>query len=167
MLDVMHSPDVALLEARVTSVSAARKAPATTSGKGEQMDDHNVPSEQGATGTGSAATTAKEKISGTVSNVKDKISEISRTAGQKIEQARESAAGALDQAAVSVLSGSEQVSGAANSVADNLGATAAYVRDADLQSVGNDVLDLVKRYPWPMIAFAAVMGFAVGRRSKW
>ena len=129
------------------------------------MDDYNDQSghAEAARIADGGAIAAKEKLSEGASSVKEKVADLSRTAAHKMEQARESVAGVLDQTALSMLSGSDRISAAANSVADNLGATAAYVRRSDLKAVGEDILDLMKRYPWQTVAAGAILGFMVGR----
>jgi len=80
-----------------------------------------------------------------------------------MDEARESAALVLDQTAYSIMSGSETVSGAASSVAQNLGATAGYIHRADLKTAGQDIAAAVKRYPWLAVAAAVLVGILLGR----
>jgi TolA-binding protein len=88
--------------------------------------------------------------------------------------ARKSTAGTLDQTAAKLHSGGNQLSGAAHAVADQISgvahgtadkfqAAADYIRQTDLKGMGEDLKDIVKRYPGPALAAAAVLGFIVAR----
>jgi ElaB/YqjD/DUF883 family membrane-anchored ribosome-binding protein len=126
------------------------------------MENYNSQPYPESTPGSSAATAARMVVEG-ASNASDKVAELSRTAADKIDSSRESAAGALDKTATSLHAGSDQIANAAHSAADKIQATADYVRNTDLQGMSNDVQDLVKRYPGPALAAAAVLGFLVAR----
>ena len=87
----------------------------------------------------------------------------SAKAADKIEDSRQNTASALDRTATTLHSGSDQLSDFGHSAADRLQSTAAYLRETDLQSMGQDIQDLIRRYPAQCLAAAAVLGFLVAR----
>jgi hypothetical protein len=132
------------------------------------MDDYNNPLSEtpGGQPERGAATAARMKLS-------EKAAEVKETA-DNIDESRKSTAGALDQTAAKLhssgdrLSGAahtaaDQISGAAHGTADKLRAAADYIRETDLKGMGEDLKDIVKRYPGPALAAAAVLGFIVAR----
>lgn len=116
-----------------------------------------------------AASKVGDKISSMSSQAKDKASDLGRTAASKIDQNRDAAAGGLETAASTLhdkadsLPGGETVTNLAHSAADQLTATAEYVRQHDVNSMMSDVERLVKNNPGPSLLVAAVVGFLVGR----
>jgi ElaB/YqjD/DUF883 family membrane-anchored ribosome-binding protein len=131
------------------------------------MDDFNTnnPSgqtshEQSESGTGTAA---RMKISEKAADVKEKVADFGRRAVDSIDDSRKTAAGALDRTASTLHSSGDQLSDAAHTAANKLQATADYVRQTDLKGMAADVQDVVKRYPGPSLAVAAVLGFLVAR----
>jgi ElaB/YqjD/DUF883 family membrane-anchored ribosome-binding protein len=102
-------------------------------------------------------------ITETLSNAKDKVTDFGRRSADKINQSRESAAGALEKTASSLHSSADSVSGVAHSTADSVQAAADYVRRTDLNGMVNDIGEVVKRYPGPALAAAAILGFLVAR----
>ena len=144
------------------------------------MDDTNNPTsetpygEAEGGGGGGAATAARRKLSEKAADVKDKVADFGRKAVDNIDESRQSTAGALAQTAAKLHSGGEQLSGAAHAAAhqisgvahdaaDKLQAAADYIRDTDVKRMGEDLKDIVKRYPGPALAAAAVLGFLVAR----
>jgi hypothetical protein len=134
------------------------------------MDDYNKQPGQSSpygesTGTGAQATAArlKEQVSDKASDIKEKVSDFGRKTVEKIDHSRQSAADALDQTAASLHSGGDRLSGAAHSAASSIQATAEYVRHTDVQGMAADVGEIVKRYPGPALAAAAILGFLVAR----
>jgi ElaB/YqjD/DUF883 family membrane-anchored ribosome-binding protein len=134
------------------------------------MDDYNTQSGQSSsygesTGTGAAGTAArmKEQVSEKAGDIKEKVSDFGRKAVEKIDDSRQSAADVLDQTASSLHSGGDKLSGAAHSAANSIQATAEYVRQTDVKGMAADVGELVKRYPGPALAAAAILGFLVAR----
>jgi hypothetical protein len=140
------------------------------------MDDYNNPSGETPYGQpeSGAATAARMKFSEKAAEVKEKVADFGRKTADSIDESRESTAGALDQTAAKLHSGGDQLSGAAHTAADRifgvahgaadkLQAAADYIRETDLKSMGEDLKDIVKRYPGPALAVAAVLGFIVAR----
>jgi hypothetical protein len=140
------------------------------------MDDYNIPT--GETPypqpEGKAATATRMKLSEKAAEVKEKVADFGRKAMENIDDSRENTAGALDQTAAKLHSGVDHLSGAAHSAADQISgvahvtadklqAAANYIRETDLKGIGKDLKDIVKRYPGPALAAAALLGFIVAR----
>src|SRR6202453_801667 len=143
------------------------------------MDDYDKPTSETPYGQseGGAATAARKKVSETAAEVKEKVAEFGRKTVDNIDESRKGTAGALGQAAAKLHSGGEQLSGAAHTAADQISgvahvaadkleAAAHYVRETDLKAMGEDLKDVVKRYPGPALAAAAVLGFIVARSFR-
>ena len=140
------------------------------------LDDYNDPTSETPYGQPEqgAATAARMKLSEKAAEVKEKVADFGRKTADNIDQSRKNAAGALDQTAAKLHSSGDQLSGAAHTAADQitgvahdaadkLRAAADYIRETDLKGMGEDLKDIVKRYPGPALAAAAVLGFIVAR----
>jgi ElaB/YqjD/DUF883 family membrane-anchored ribosome-binding protein len=131
------------------------------------MDDFNGNNPSGQTSYGQSesgtGTAARMKISEKAADVKEKVADFGRRAVDSIDDSRKTAAGALDRTASTLHSSGDQLSDAAHAAANKLHATADYVRQTDLKGMAADVQDVVKRYPGPSLAIAAVLGFLVAR----
>src|SRR5580658_7642236 len=132
------------------------------------MDDYNKPTSETPYGQpeGGAATAARMKLSEKAAEVKEKVADFTRKTVDNIDESRKSTAGALDQTAVKLHSGGDQLSGVAHRTADKLQAAAEYIRETDLKGMGEDLKGIVKRYPGPALAAAAVLGFIVARAVR-
>ena len=140
------------------------------------MDEYNNPTRETPSGQpeGGTATAARLKLSEKVAEVKEKAADFGRKTVGNIDESRKSTAGALDQTVAKLHSGGDQlsgvahtaadkISGVAHGTADKLQAAADYIRATDLKGMGEDLKDIVKRYPGPALAAAAVLGFIVAR----
>jgi ElaB/YqjD/DUF883 family membrane-anchored ribosome-binding protein len=117
-------------------------------------------------GSSSLAGTAariKEQVGERAVQAKDAVVDFGRKTVENIDAQREPAAGTLDQTASVLHEQAERVAGAARATADRLHATADYVRKQDVKAMAKDVEDLVRRYPGPALAIAAVIGFMTAR----
>ena len=142
------------------------------------MDDNNPNSETPyGQPEGGAATAARMKLSEKAAEAKEKFADLGRKTVDNIDESRKSTASALEQTAAKLHSGAGQLSGAtrtaadqlsgvAHGTADKLQAAADYIRATDLRAMGEDVKGLVKRYPGPALAAAAVLGFVVARSLR-
>jgi len=142
------------------------------------MDDQNNPTnDKHQQPDGGAATAARLKLSEKAAEVKAQVADFGRKTVDNLEESRHSAAGALGQTAAKLHSSgehlsatahtaAEQISGAAHKTADKLEAAADYLRATDLKTMGEDAKDVVKRYPGPALAAAAVLGFLVARSLR-
>ena len=140
------------------------------------MADANNPTSETPSGQpeGGTATAARMKLSEKAAEVKEKVADFGRKAVSNLDESRKNAAGALDQTAAKLHSNVDQLSGAARTAADQISgvthdaaekiqAAADYIRETDLKSMGEDLKDVVKRYPGPALAAAAALGFIVAR----
>ena len=102
------------------------------------------------------------------------MADFGRKTVDNLDESRKGTAGALDQTAAKLHSSGEQLSGAAHAAADQISgvahgtadrlqAAADYIRDTDVKRMSEDLKDIVKRYPGPALAAAAVLGFIVAR----
>jgi hypothetical protein len=143
------------------------------------MDDNNDATSDTpyAQPEGGAGTAARMKLSEKAAEVKEKAADFGRRAVDSIDESRSSTAGALDQTAARLHSHGDQLSGAAHVVADRISgvahgtadklqAAADYIRETDLKAMREDLKDVVKRYPGPALAAAAVLGFIVARSLR-
>jgi hypothetical protein len=149
-----------------------------TQKRSNTMDDNNPNSETPyGQPEGGAATAARMKLSEKAAEAKEKFADLGRKTVDNIDESRKSTASALEQTAAKLHSGAGQLSGAtrtaadqlsgvAHGTADKLQAAADYIRATDLRAMGEDVKDLVKRYPGPALAAAAVLGFVVARSLR-
>ncbi len=132
-----------------------------------QQDGQNSADQFGSGNVGSAAgTTAarlRDQIADKAAGVRDRVTDFGRRTADKIDASREPAAATLDKTASALHTKSDRVASAAHTTADKIQATADYVRHHDFKQMGNDVQDLVKRYPVQSLAAAAVLGFLVAR----
>jgi ABC-type transporter Mla subunit MlaD len=121
-----------------------------------------------------AATAARMKLSEKAAEVNEKVADFGRKTVDSIDESRKGTASALDQAAAKLHSSgdqlsdvahtaADQISGVAHSAAEKLRTAADYIRETDLKGMGDDLKDIVKRYPGPALAAAAVLGFLVAR----
>jgi ElaB/YqjD/DUF883 family membrane-anchored ribosome-binding protein len=114
-------------------------------------------------GTTGTAARMKKTIADKASDVKESLNEFGHKAADKLDESRESTARALEKTSTSLHSGADQFSDAGHYAADRLQATADYVRETDLESIFEDVQNLVRRYPTQALAGAAILGFLVAR----
>jgi ElaB/YqjD/DUF883 family membrane-anchored ribosome-binding protein len=145
------------------------------------MDDYTNQGDQKNYGnsetTGGTGTGAKMKLADTAASVKETVAGLGRKAVDSIESSRQPAANALASTASSLHSGGDQISsaartagdqlsGVAHSTADKLQATADYVRQTDLKTMGSDITNYVKQYPGAALAVAAALGFLLARSMR-
>jgi ElaB/YqjD/DUF883 family membrane-anchored ribosome-binding protein len=115
------------------------------------------------------ATNVKDQMAEKGKQAKEMIADVGRKAADKINESREPAANKLNSAATSLhqtadsLPAGQTVTSAVHATADKLQATAEYVRDHDINAMGRDVEEFVRRYPGQSLIAAATVGFLVGR----
>jgi hypothetical protein len=143
------------------------------------MDDYDNPPNKTEHGQpeGGTATAARMKLSEKAAELKEKVADFGRKTVGNLDESRKSTAGAFDQTAAKLHSGGEQLSGIAHTAADQISgaahvtaeklqAAADYIRETDLKGMGDDLKDIVKRYPGPALAASAVLGFLVARSFR-
>jgi ElaB/YqjD/DUF883 family membrane-anchored ribosome-binding protein len=133
----------------------ATKAESTTSGMGDTLND--------------TAQNVKDKIGDFASTAKQTGSDVGTQAMDKVEEKRGPAADALQNAASTIhakeedLPGGETVRSVAHSAAEQLEATAGYMRAHDVRAMISDVEEVIKRNPGRSLLIAAATGFLIGR----
>jgi hypothetical protein len=125
----------------------------------EFSTDVRNPSRQG---TGTAAG-MKEQFGEKAAQAKDAVVDFGRKTVETIDAQRGPVAVTLDQTASALHQQADKVAGVAHATADNLRATADYVRRNDVTGMATDVRDLVRRYPVPAILAAVAVGFLAAR----
>ena len=143
------------------------------------------PDESSVAGTSGAAGRMREKVSSTASDAMNAVTDFRRKAANKLEDSRQSAADALEGTASSLHSGADRasstlhtsteqiasklhsqadrVSDLGHSTANRLSNAADYVRNAKLESMGDDLQSVIKKYPAQSCAVAAILGFLIAR----
>lgn len=104
------------------------------------------------------------------SNVKEKVADLGRRASGKLEEQRVRAASAFDATASALHEGGDRfastASNAAHATAEKIQVVADYLRNHDARAVLEDMEGVVRRYPGPALAVAAVVGFFAGRALR-
>lgn len=116
---------------------------------------------QGAAGT--AAVRAKEQAAIATEEAKRRASEAAETAVNKVDQQRERVAIAFDKGAATLQQQHDKLpdaaQNAARTAANKLQATADYLHEHDTAAMAEDVKELIRRHPGPMLGAAAFAGF--------
>jgi ElaB/YqjD/DUF883 family membrane-anchored ribosome-binding protein len=112
---------------------------------------------------GDTASRVKRTISDKAEDAKESLNELGRKASDTLRSSRHTTANALDRTASTLHSGADQFSDYAHSAADRLQDTADYFRESDIESIFQDLRDVVRRYPGRSLAVAAVLGFLITR----
>jgi len=124
---------------------------------------------------------------GIATAVKDKAKDLASQAGDMATQAKEkvqdwasTAAGKAGDAKSSVGGSMESLAGkirekapaegmfgsAASEVADTVEAAGSYLRDSDFADIGEDVTNVIRRYPIPSILIGIGLGFLLARATR-
>jgi hypothetical protein len=104
---------------------------------GDNMDELKKSQES----MGAAAAGVKKQLSETATDVKEKLTEIGRDAAGQLAEVAQNAT-------------------------DKVKAATDYLRDTELAAMGEDIKDIVKRYPGWSIAAAAVVGFLLAHMGS-
>ena len=105
----------------------------------------------------------------TANKAKDTAQAVAQTAADTIDRNRATAARVLAEAASTIhdgaarLPGSPGVARLADAAAEQVDATANYVREHDTQQMVADLQHFVRRHPGASVVVAAVLGVLVGR----
>jgi len=114
----------------------------------------------------------KDQVADLSAKARDKASQVAGNVSDKLGQSRESAAEGLDWAASTLHEKAEAVPGGpkavnlTHSLAEGIESTASYLRDNDLKKMGNDVMNICRRYPTQALVAALAVGFLVGRSRR-
>lgn len=100
---------------------------------------------------------------GAFTTFKDKAQDVGAKAAQRADQVRVSAAAGLDAVASNLQDSGDRVASAAHNAADAATHGAEYLRGNDVQSMMDDLVDVIRRNPGPALLGAATLGFLLGR----
>jgi len=96
-------------------------------------------------------------------SLRSKAQDVGARAAQRADQARVGAAAGLETVASTLHDKGERVASAAHSAADAVSYGAEYLRDNDVQTMLNDLMEVIRRNPGPSLIGAAALGFLLGR----
>ncbi|MGH9733394.1 MAG: hypothetical protein ACRD8A_02230 [Candidatus Acidiferrales bacterium] len=108
---------------------------------------------------GAAAARMKEQGANVAEETKRRATEAAQTAANKVDQQRERVAIAFDKTAAALQQHRDKLPDAAQTAADKIQSTADYLHEHDAAAMGEDLKELVRRHPGPMLGAAAFGGF--------
>ena len=111
----------------------------------------------------SAPDSASPDSPGALKTLKAKAQDVGAKAAQRADQARVGAAAGLETVASTLHERGDKVASAAHSAADAVSHGAGYLRDNDVQTMMGDLMEVIRRNPWPSLLGAAALGFLLGR----
>ena len=109
---------------------------------------------------------------GAVADQKDRAASALGTVVEKADEQRDRAAAGVEGAADRIrehadeIPGGEKATKAAQGAADQMEKAAGYLRDHDVSSMGDDVVELVKSHPKESIVVALAAGLLLGRALR-
>jgi hypothetical protein len=114
----------------------------------------------------------KERAAEVAAKTKDRASQMAETVTEKLGQQRENAAEGLGRVASTLHEKAESVPGGpkvvkfTHNIADGMESTATYLREHDFSKMGQDVMNVCRKYPTQSLAAALAIGFLVGRSAR-
>jgi hypothetical protein len=114
----------------------------------------------------------KERAAEVAAKTKDKASQMADTVTEKLGQQRESAAEGLGRVASTLhekagsVPGGPRVVKFTHNIADGMESTATYLREHDFSKMGQDFMNVCRKYPTQSLAAALAIGFLVGRSAR-
>jgi len=103
---------------------------------------------------------------GKAADARNAVADFGRRTVDTMDAQRQPAAATIDHTASALQQQADRVTGVANAAADRLRTAADYVRNNDMKAMGQDVQELVRRYPGQALVAAAVLGFFVARAMR-
>jgi ElaB/YqjD/DUF883 family membrane-anchored ribosome-binding protein len=100
---------------------------------------------------------------GRLGSLRSKAQDVGARATQRADQARVGAAAGLESVASTLHDKGDRVASAAHSAADAVSYGAEYLRENDVQTMLNDLMEVIRRNPGPSLIGAAALGFLLGR----
>jgi hypothetical protein len=132
------------------------------------FDDRTIPNQT----TNSSLDNVKEKISDVASKTKDKANHMADSVSERLSQQRENAAEGLGRVASTMHEKADSVPGGpkvvnlTHSVADGMESAATYLRDHDFSKMGDDLMNVCRKYPTQSVVAALAIGFLLGRSAR-
>ena len=96
---------------------------------------------------------------GRLGSLRSKAQDVGARAAQRADQTRVGAAAGLESVASTLHDKGERVASAADAVSYG----AEYLRENDVQTMLNDLMQVIRRNPGPALIGAAALGFLLGR----
>jgi len=128
------------------------------------FDDENIAS--------SRLDDVKERASEVAAKTKDKASQMAGAVSERLDQQRENAAEGLGRVASTLHEKAGSVPGGpklvnfTHNIADGMESTATYLREHDIAKMGEDVMNVCRKYPTQSLAAALAIGFLLGRSAR-
>ena len=95
--------------------------------------------------------------------LKAKVQDVGAKAAQRADKARIGAAAGLDTVASTLHGSGDRVATAAHSAADSVHSGAEYLRANDVETIMEDLKEVIRRNPGAALLGAAALGFILGR----
>jgi hypothetical protein len=114
----------------------------------------------------------KERAAEVAAKTKDKASQMADTVSEKLDQQRENAAEGLGRVASTLHEKAESVPGGpkvvkfTHNIADGMESTASYLREHDFSKMGEDFMNVCRKYPTQSLVAALAIGFLLGRSAR-
>jgi hypothetical protein len=114
----------------------------------------------------------KERAAEVAAKTKDKASQMADTVSEKLGQQRENAAEGLGRVASTLhekagsVPGGPKVVQFTHNIADGMESTATYLREHDFSKMGEDFMNVCRKYPTQSLAAALAIGFLLGRSAR-
>lgn len=122
--------------------------------------------------TNSGLDNVKEKIYDAASKTKDKANQMADAVSERLNQQRQNAAEGLGGIASAIHENADSVPGGTkvanftHSIADGMESTATYLRDHEFSKMGEDLMNVCRKYPIQSVATALAVGFLLGRSAR-
>jgi hypothetical protein len=114
----------------------------------------------------------KEKVEDIASRTKQTAGEWANTASETMDRQRQNVSAGLGRVASTLHEKAANIPGgpraveATHRVADGMESAASYLREHDLADMGNDLLNICRKYPVQTLVSAIAVGFLVGRSVR-
>jgi ABC-type transporter Mla subunit MlaD len=108
----------------------------------------------------------KDQVSDLAAKAREKAARVAETVSGKLDQQREAAADGLNRAASAIHDKANKAVNLTHNLADGMDSTASYLRDHDLNTMGQDVMNICRRYPTQSLVAALALGFLLGRSRR-
>jgi len=135
------------------------------------FDERSVPNKPNQTAN-TRLDDVKERVSDVAAKMKDTAGQMTETVSEKLDEQRENAAEGLGRVASALHEKADSVPGGpklanlTHHIADGMESTAGYLREHDLSKVGEDLMNVCRKYPTRSLLAALAFGFMLGRSAR-
>ena len=136
------------------------------------LDERTIQKNVNQTTTNSRLDEVKERVSDVAAKTKNKAGEMAEVVSEKLDEQRENAAEGLNRAATAMHEKADRVPGGpkvvnlTHNIADGMESTATYLREHDFAKMGEDLMDVCRKYPTQSFVAALAIGFLIGRSAR-